>query len=66
MVVFRQVKAARRRNTLCPMCVVIGSLLIPSWGPKPGISELGTERAGPFTCPGTLLFITTTAFFVLL
>ena len=30
-VVFRQVQAARRRNTLRPVRVVIGSLLILSW-----------------------------------
>ena len=32
MVVFRQVQAARKRNTLRSICVVIGSFLIPSWG----------------------------------
>jgi len=31
-VVFRKVQAARSRNTLRPVCVVIGSLTIPSWG----------------------------------
>ena len=31
MVVFRQVQASRRHNTLRHVCVVIGFLLIPSW-----------------------------------